>query len=76
MKQQAAPAHRRGRPLLDDAFPPDFVRNAYMLAIRRAARDAHRPVCDRDAFECNTCREHAAAIAEAKRALNRGAERP
>jgi len=30
MKQQAVPAHRRGRPLADDPFPPHFVRNAYM----------------------------------------------
>ncbi len=70
MKQQAAPAHRRGRALLDDAFPPDFVRNAYMLAIRRAARDAHRTVCDRDVVECDACREHMQAIVEAKHALN------
>jgi len=70
MKQQAAPAVRRGRPLPDDVYPPDFVRNAYMLAIRRAARDAHRTVCARDAVECDTCREHASAIAEAKRELN------
>jgi len=70
MKQQAAPAIRRGRALPDDAFPADFARNAYMLAIRRAARDVHRTVCGRDALECDTCREHAAAIAEAKQTLN------
>ncbi len=70
MKQQTAPAMRRGRPLLEEDFPPDFVRNAYMLAIRRAARDAHRTVCDRDAAECDACREHTQRIAEAKRTLN------
>jgi len=47
-----------------------------MLAIRRAARDAHRTVCDRDTLECETCGEHAAAIAEAKRLLNHAAELP
>jgi len=30
--------------LPDDALPPEFVRRAYTLAIRRAARDAHRAV--------------------------------
>jgi len=74
MKQQAAPVQRRGRALSDDDFSPDFVRRAYMLAIRRAARDAHRTVCDRDAVECDTCREHTQAVAEAKRALNPGTE--
>jgi len=76
MKQQAAPATRRGRALSDEDFPPDFVRSAYMLAIRRAARDAHRTLCDCDALECDTCRQHAAAIAEAKRLLNHAAELP
>ncbi len=70
MKQQAASANRRGRPLSDDLFPPDFVRNAYMLAIRRAARDAHRAVCDRDIVECADCQDHVSAIAEAKWMLN------
>jgi hypothetical protein len=70
MKQQAAPATRRGRGLPDDAFPPEFVRHAYTLAIRRAARDAHRSVCDRDAVECASCRDHAHGIADAKWALN------
>jgi hypothetical protein len=70
MKQQAAPATRRGRALSDEDVPPDFVRNAYMLAIRRAARDAHRTVCDRDTLECDICREHADAITDAKRVLN------
>jgi len=70
MKKQAAPAMRRGRALSDEDFPPNFVRNAYMLAIRRAARDAHRMVCDRDAIECDACREHLQILAEAKRTLN------
>jgi len=70
MKQQAAPVPRRGRALFDDDFAPEFVRHAHMLAIRRAARDAHRSECGRDAVECDICREHAWAIAEAKYALN------
>ncbi len=74
MKQQAVPATRRGRALSDDDFPPDFVRCAYMFAIRRAARDAHRTVCDHDAVECDSCREHTQASAEAKRALNHGTD--
>jgi hypothetical protein len=68
MKYQAVPASRRGRAPHDD-FPPEFARGAYMLAIARAARDAHRGVCDRDTVECTTCLEHAEAIAKAKRAL-------
>ncbi len=70
MKQQAASAARRGRALPDDAFPLEFIHNAFMLAIRRAARDAHRTVCDRDAVECDVCRSHAQNISQAKRALN------
>ena len=70
MRRQAAPATRRGRAPFDDAFPPEFVRHAYPLAIRRAARDVHRGACDRDAVECAMCREHARAIADAKWALN------
>lgn len=69
-RRQTVPAISRDRPLLNDAVPPDFLRRAYMLAIRRAARDAHRTACDRDAADCSTCCEHAAAIAEAKWALN------
>jgi hypothetical protein len=61
---------RRGRDPSDDAFPPEFVRHAYTLAIRRAARDAHRGVCGRDTVECAMCQEHARAIADAKWALN------
>lgn len=70
MKQQAAPVTSRGRAPCDDAFPPGFIRNAHMLAIRRAARDAHRIVCDRDAVGCMVCCRHAVAIAEAKWLLN------
>lgn len=70
MRHEAAPAHRRGRPLPEKVFPPEFVRNAYTLAIRRAARDAHRTVCDRDCVACETCRQLAHAIAEAKWTLN------
>lgn len=46
-----------------------FVHSARSLAIARAARDAHRSDCERDAFDCETCREHAAAVAKAKLAL-------
>ncbi|MBC5804991.1 MAG: hypothetical protein GIW96_02045 [Candidatus Eremiobacteraeota bacterium] len=70
MKQHAAPAAHRGRAVFEDAFPPKFVRYAYTLAIRRAARDAHRSACDWDAVECEICREHARAIADAKWVLN------
>jgi hypothetical protein len=76
MKHQTAPATRRGRPLPDDAFPAHFVRHAYMLAIRRAARDAHRSECDLDVVGCDICRERARAIAEAKRALNQARHIP
>ncbi len=72
MKRQAVPATRRDRALPEDALPPQFMRRAYTLAIRRAARDAHRSVCNRDAFDCAICCEHAAAIAKAKWALNHG----
>jgi len=70
MKRQAVAARSRDRALAEDALPPEFARRAYTLAIRRAARDAHRSVCDRDAVDCAICCEHAAAIAEAKWALN------
>jgi len=75
MKQQAAPAYRRGRALCSDYFSPEFVRHAYMLEIRRAARDAHQTVCDRDAVECDICRDHACAIADAKWTLNPAIDR-
>ena len=50
-----------------------FLRAAHELAIRRAARDAHRAGCRFDAEECPICREHAGRIAEAKVALRRDA---
>jgi hypothetical protein len=62
----AARATCRGRALPDDALPPEFGLHPYTLAIRRAARDARRNVCDRDAVECASCQEHAHAIAAAK----------
>ncbi len=68
--KSAASATRRGRALHDEAFPADFVCNAYMLTLRRAARDAHRTMCDRDAVDCDICRDRACAIADAKWALN------
>jgi len=75
MTYEAAPVYRRGRPLHDEAFPvADVVHNAYKLAIWCAARDSHRNICDRDAVKCDTCRNHALAIAEAKRLLNHGSE--
>jgi len=70
MKRQAALATRQGRTLPEKVFPPEFVHNAYTLAIRRAARDAHRTVCDSDCVACETCRQLAHAIAEAKWTLN------
>ncbi len=76
MKHKAALASRRGRCLPDVDFPPQFVRNAHILAIRRAARDAHRSVCDRDAVECDICRDQARAIAHAKSALNQAMDLP
>ncbi len=69
MKRQAVPATRRDRALPDEALPPEFVHRAYTLAIRRAARDAHRVVCDLDIVECDVCRQHAQAISDAKHSL-------
>ena len=51
------------------AITLDFLDRAQRLAIRRAARDAHRTVCDRAIDECLTCMEHARSILEAKREL-------
>jgi len=73
--RQAVPTTRRDRALPEDALPPESVRRAYTRAIRRAARDAHRAVCDRDAVHCAICREHAATIAEAKWGLDCRLER-
>jgi len=49
----------------------EFFCVARGLAIRRAARDAHRTECRIDALECAACRMHAEHIAEAKRSLQR-----
>ncbi len=82
MAHEAAPV-RRGRGLSTRGDGPDgpaplrdppgitiaFARTSRRLAIARAARDAHRSDCDLDAVECDTCRAHAAAIANAKFAL-------
>ncbi len=62
MKRHAVPATRRDRALPKDALPPEFVRRASTLA--------HRAGCNRDAVDCAICCEHAAAIADAKWALN------
>ncbi len=71
MKNKAASAQGRGR--LTRTITADFLHAARELAIRRAARDAHRTECETDAFECTVCRMHAARIAEAKAALRRDA---
>jgi len=76
MKQQAAPVNRRGRLLPDDDFAPTSVRHAYILAIRRAAGDAHQSICDRDTVECDACGKHAQLIKNAEHALNYGLQLP
>jgi hypothetical protein len=70
MKDQAVSVWGRGRLIRISA---EFLYAARELAIRRAARDAHRSDCDTDALECNICRMHAARIAEAKAALRHNA---
>jgi len=69
MDERAAPVTNRGR----TASPMNagFLFAARELAIRRAARDAHRTVCRIDAFECSICRAHASRISDAKAALQR-----
>lgn len=69
MRAYVVPANRRDHPL--HVVSIAFLCAAQELAIRRAARDAHRSECSIDAFDCNTCRMHAACIAEAKAALGR-----
>lgn len=69
MNNKAASARGRGR--LIRGISSKFLHAARELAIRRAARDAHRSECDADASECAICRMHAACIAEAKAALRR-----
>ena len=73
MKENAASAFGWGRPSCGDTITLAFLQRAQRLAVRRAARDAHRASCNRNAEECPICHEHAQGIAEAKRALNGGA---
>jgi hypothetical protein len=47
-----------------------FLERAQRLALRRAARDAHRAGCPLDAVDCPICQDHARAITDAKRTLN------
>lgn len=72
MKEYAASVFRRGRSSPKGPISLAFLQRAQKLAIRRAARDAHRAACNRDAEECAACQEHARGIAEAKRVLNDG----
>lgn len=69
MTEQAAPALRRGPVSLIDELTLAFLQRAQRLAIRRAARDAHRADCRYDALDCPTCQEHARAITDAKQSL-------
>jgi hypothetical protein len=71
INNKAVSARNRGR--LIRSISSEFLHAARELAIRRAARDAHRSECDTDAFECAICRMHAQRIAEAKIALRRDA---
>ena len=68
MEERAVPVFSRDR---IPGISPAFLHAAHELAIRRAARDAHRSECGIDALECSVCRMHAARIAEAKAALRR-----
>ncbi len=72
IENKAASVRGRGRRLIR-SISGEFLHAARELAIRRAARDAHRSDCDNDALECSICRMHAARIAEAKAALRRDA---
>lgn len=69
MEERVVPASPRDRPIPGATVA--FFRAAHELAIRRAARDAHRSDCTADALECIICGAHAARIAEAKAALCR-----
>ena len=69
MTEPAASALCRGRVSLIDEVTLAFLQRAQRLAVRRAARDAHRAECRYDALDCPTCQEHARAIADAKQAL-------
>jgi hypothetical protein len=70
MSGYAASALRRGRVSREDLASLAFLERAQRLAIRRAARDAHRTECPLDAFDCPICQGHARAITDAKRTLN------
>jgi hypothetical protein len=70
MTNKAVAVQRRGRLF---GISAEFLHAARELAIRRAARDAHRSECDTDALECSICRVHATRIADAKTALRRDA---
>jgi hypothetical protein len=63
----SVPSRRRSalRPVVE------FPYNVRTLAIVRAARDAHRSDCLRDALDCDGCRACAASIHEAMVALQR-----
>jgi hypothetical protein len=71
MMQRAVPVVDRDRSRT--AISIGFLRRAHELAIRRAARDAHRAECQFDALDCSVCREHADRIAQAKAALQHDA---
>jgi hypothetical protein len=49
----------------------DALSDVRILAIVRAARDAHLSECLLDALDCDSCRAYAARIAEAMVALQR-----
>ena len=59
MKDEAAPASCRGRAVHEGAVPAPFVHQANAVAVRHAAREAHRSECNRDSVECAICREYA-----------------
>jgi hypothetical protein len=68
-KDAVASAIDRGR--ASPEMDPVFFSVDWGLAVRCAARDAHRSECLVDALECSVCRAHAERIAEAKFALRR-----
>jgi len=70
MTNKAVAVQSRGRLI---GISAEFLHAAREVALRRAARDAHRSECDTDALECSICRMHAARIADAKAALRRDA---
>lgn len=70
MKRQAVPATRRDRALPEEALPPALcIAHIHLRSdVRRVTRIASFTI--EDAVDCTICCEHAAAIAEAKWALN------